>query len=169
MPVGLRTPECNTLLFVILQTVCPGVVIIARKWIVVAALFGATGVLMGTFGAHVLPEMLATRELTDGQIAKQAAAFDTAVRYQLYHTPVMLTVGILSGLGFGRWLQAAGVAFATGTLVFSGCLYVFVLTGFHQLAMVVPLGGVALIVGWILLGTAALVPVGADRGDVSDG
>lgn len=54
-----------------------------------------------------------------------------------------------------RVLQAAGWLFGFGILVFSGSLYALVLTGQRWLGAVTPLGGVALLLGWIALAAAA--------------
>jgi uncharacterized membrane protein YgdD (TMEM256/DUF423 family) len=43
----------------------------------------------------------------------------------------------------------AGWAFLGGTLVFSGSLYTLVLTQKSWLGAITPLGGAALIVGWL--------------------
>jgi uncharacterized membrane protein YgdD (TMEM256/DUF423 family) len=54
------------------------------------------------------------------------------------------------------WNAAAGLMLA-GLLIFSGCLYGLVLTGpsFRWLGAVVPIGGVSLIIGWVLLAVGA--------------
>ena len=49
----------------------------------------------------------------------------------------------------------AGWALVVGILLFSGSLYVMVLSGVKALGIVTPLGGVAFLVGWLLLILAA--------------
>jgi uncharacterized membrane protein YgdD (TMEM256/DUF423 family) len=49
----------------------------------------------------------------------------------------------------------AAWAFTIGIVVFAGSLYVMSLTGVRWLGAVTPLGGVALIAGWVLLAVAA--------------
>lgn len=60
----------------------------------------------------------------------------------------------------GRWdtvlLEWAGWLFLLGTLVFSGSLYILVLTGQRWLGAVTPLGGLAFILAWVLLASAVL-------------
>ena len=51
-------------------------------------------------------------------------------------------------------LTTAGVCYVAGILIFSGLLYAIVLTGVKPLGAVVPLGGIAFIVGWIALAVA---------------
>ncbi len=60
---------------------------------------------------------------------------------------------------YTRWpgpaVVAAGALFVAGTAVFSGTLYLLALTGQKWLGAITPLGGVALILGWIALAWAA--------------
>ncbi|MGZ5259792.1 MAG: DUF423 domain-containing protein, partial [Burkholderiales bacterium] len=46
--------------------------------------------------------------------------------------------------------------FISGTLLFSGSLYLLSLTGLRWLGAITPLGGVALLAGWICLAAAAI-------------
>lgn len=111
----------------------------SRGWIAVAAVLGATGVAIGAGGAHalrshILPEYLAT--------------FETGVRYHLIHAVAALAVA----LGAAR--RGAGLAialFAVGVLLFSGSLYALALGAPTRLGIVTPLGGVALLGGWLAL------------------
>ena len=54
------------------------------------------------------------------------------------------------GVAPAAWLFLAGI------VLFSGSLYVLVLTGTRWLGAVTPLGGVAFIVAWVLFARAAL-------------
>lgn len=117
-----------------------------RGWWVGAALSGALVVMAGAFGAHALEGTLAPR---------LAAAFETGVRYQAWHTLALLavlawrTAAPLAGqrLALGLW--------ATGMALFSGSLYALALSGVSRLGMITPLGGVLLIAGWLALAAAA--------------
>lgn len=117
-----------------------------RGWWFGAALSGALVVMAGAFGAHAL----------EGQMAPRlAAAFETGVRYQAWHTLALLAVLAwrasrpLAGqrLALGLW--------AVGMGLFSGSLYAMALTGLGSLGMITPLGGLLLIAGWLALATAA--------------
>jgi uncharacterized membrane protein YgdD (TMEM256/DUF423 family) len=110
-------------------------------WIRVAAVFGFLGVGLGAFGAHALRARLAPEQL---------AVWETAVHYQLLHAVVLLALGLYAAatarpLGVAPWLFAAGI------VCFSGSLYGLVLGGPRLLGPVTPLGGLALIAGWISL------------------
>ncbi|MGF1511190.1 MAG: DUF423 domain-containing protein [Myxococcota bacterium] len=115
----------------------------SKTFMLLAALLGGLGVAMGAFGAHALEARLSPRDL---------GIFETGVRYQLIHA---LALGLVSvGLetrpqSSGLWW--AGWAFAAGTLIFSGSLYVLVLTQIRWLGAVTPIGGLAFLGGWLCL------------------
>ena len=114
---------------------------LAVMWIRVAAAFGTMGVVLGAFGAHALRSRLAPEQL---------ASWETAVHYQLFHAIVLLALG-LYGATTGRSLGASPWLFAAGIVLFSGSIYGLVLGSWRWLGPVTPLGGVALIAGWISL------------------
>ena len=119
----------------------------AINWLRVAAALGATGVTMGAFGAHGLKDRLDDYSL---------GIFETAVRYQMYHVPALLAVGLIGALGRGGLaLNLAGWSFTVGVLIFSGTLYALSLTGIKWLGAITPIGGLFLILGWIALAFAA--------------
>lgn len=113
-----------------------------------AALLGALSVGIGAFAAHGLRKSL--------EAAGRFETFDTAVRYQFFHTLALLGIGLLllmrpelKSLGTVAWLWLGGI------LIFSGSLYVLCLTGITKLGAVTPIGGVLFIAGWIMLLLAA--------------
>ncbi len=113
------------------------------------ALGGFTGglaVTLGAFGTHALRGRLSAESLQ---------TFETGVRYQMYHALAMLAIA----LALARWpasslLGLSGWLFFTGTILFSGSLFLLVLSGNVKFGMVTPFGGVALILGWVCLGAA---------------
>jgi uncharacterized membrane protein YgdD (TMEM256/DUF423 family) len=118
---------------------------LARLFWVLGCGFALLAVAAGAFGAHALrgrltPEMLAT--------------FEIGVRYQMYHALGLLVVALLVGRTQSTAGIAAGWLFTVGILVFSGSLYVLVLSGMRWLGAVTPLGGVAFLAGWVLLAWA---------------
>jgi uncharacterized membrane protein YgdD (TMEM256/DUF423 family) len=119
----------------------------ARHFIVMAGAFGFLGVAAGAFGAHILRNRLS---------ADLVEVFETAVRYQMYHALSLLAVGILAERFPGPLATASGWLFVAGILVFSGSLYVLTLTGIRWLGAVTPLGGTALLAGWVCLVGAVL-------------
>lgn len=115
----------------------------SRTFWVIAGILGAAGVMLGAFGAHALRDRLSADMLT---------VWQTAVQYHLWHALALLAAGFLVGHYPGSgWLTAAGWCFVAGVLVFSGSLYLLALTGARTLGAVTPVGGLLLILGWLLL------------------
>lgn len=110
-------------------------------WIWIAAASGALAVMTGAFGAHGLKGRFA---------AEQVAAFATASHYHLLHSVVLLALALFS-IQSGRSIQLPASLFAVGIVLFSGSIYLLVLTGMKWLGPVTPLGGLCLIAGWISL------------------
>ncbi|WOC39410.1 DUF423 domain-containing protein [Polaribacter sp. HL-MS24] len=114
--------------------------------LVVAAFLGATAVIFGAFGAHLLKKKLTTDQLY---------SFETGVKYQMYHALVLLI------LGFQLHLESPlntsiFLAFIIGTLLFSFSIYGLVLSDAKNkklrfLGPVTPLGGLFLVMDWSLL------------------
>ena len=128
----------------------------ARTCLLLAGIAAGTGVAIGAFGAHALPGMLAPLELGADVLDRRINSFETGVRYQLYHALALLGVGLLMELRSpARLLQAAACLFVTGTVLFSGLLYLYALTGNKTTVMIVPLGGIAFILGWIVFSRSA--------------
>lgn len=81
--------------------------------------------------------------------------FETGSRYQMYHALALLAVAWMASRQGGGAVQAAGWCFALGVCVFSGSLYLLVLLDLRWLGAITPIGGVALLAGWLLLGVGA--------------
>ena len=121
---------------------------VARTFLLIGALAGFTGVALGAFAAHGLRGRLAPDML---------AAFETGVRYHLYHALALVaTASIMERLDATRLLASAGWMFTAGIVLFSGSLYLLAVTGVTWLGAITPLGGVALLVGWACLAIAAI-------------
>ena len=114
-----------------------------RPALVLGALFALLAVMAGAFGAHGLRGVIDERGLE---------VFQTAVTYQVYHSLALILVAILPVAGLSRRLLgiAAGF-FVAGILLFSGSLYLLVLTGLRWMGPVTPVGGIGFMVGWILV------------------
>lgn len=125
-----------------------------RVLLLLAALFGFTGVGLGAFAAHGLKGQLS---------AEYLAVFHTAVHYQMLHALALLALAALWQRLGGRLLRAAGVCFCVGILLFSGSLYALTLSGISALGMITPVGGLMFLAGWFCLGLAAWrLPARAD-------
>jgi len=115
---------------------------VRKTWLVAGAVSGFISVAAGAFGAHALRQKLA---------ADLMEIFETAVRYQMYHVPALLAVGVVASRSPSRAADVAGAAFTAGTVLFSGSLYALALTGQRWLGAVTPFGGLSLLAGWIAL------------------
>lgn len=105
-----------------------------------ACAFGFLAVLFGAFGAHAL-----RNEVTPERLA----VFETGVRYQMFHAIVLLCVSFLPPSFQSRFFKPSIVCFFTGTVIFSGSLYILVLSGVRAWGAVTPVGGLLLLAGWL--------------------
>jgi len=118
-----------------------------RLFVGLGAIAALIGVALGAFGAHGV----------EGRVSpERVETFRTGVEYQMYHALALLVVGWAAAQGWGPPLHWAGYCFAAGIVIFSGSLYLLVLTDTGWLGAITPIGGVAFIVGWGLLAWAAL-------------
>jgi uncharacterized membrane protein YgdD (TMEM256/DUF423 family) len=115
----------------------------SEKVIKIAALSGALAVGIGAFGAHGLEDLL----IQNGRLD----TFETAVKYQFYHSLALLLVGLLMHTNFSHYLTWTINLFVIGILVFSGSLYVLSITNYTLLGAITPIGGVFFILGWLSL------------------
>ncbi len=76
----------------------------------------------------------------------------------------LLVLGLLANAGPNRSLKISHYCFIGGVAVFSGGLYAWVLTGHTFFVMVVPLGGLSLIAGWVAFVTAVVWSAKSDNG-----
>lgn len=111
--------------------------------VALGALNAAIAVAAGAFAAHALRDRLAARPLE---------VFETAARYQMYHALAMILAGVLAGT---RGAQTAGWLFQAGIIGFSGSLYALALTDVKLFGPITPLGGLALLAGWLWLAWSA--------------
>jgi uncharacterized membrane protein YgdD (TMEM256/DUF423 family) len=119
-----------------------------------AGVSGASAVLFGAFGTHVLGQDLADHGTR--------AVWETAVNYHFYHALALLGMAawmrrVPTGVAARRATQAVK-CWTAGIILFSGSLYAYALGGPHLLVWVTPLGGLGLIAGWIAAAGAALAP-----------
>jgi uncharacterized membrane protein YgdD (TMEM256/DUF423 family) len=117
-----------------------------KKIISLAAISGILSVMLGAFGAHGLKKIISPDMLE---------VFKTGVQYQFYHTFALLAVGILMYFGESKSLKWSANLFMIGILLFSGSLYLLAITNIKLLGIITPFGGVAFIIGWILLAVHA--------------
>ena len=106
----------------------------------VSAIIGALAVILGAFGAHGLEERLSPEMLE---------VYHTGVLYHLVHAPALFALA-LAPVWHTKDATRVAIAWIIGITVFSGTLYLLAITGTKWLGAITPIGGVALIAGWIL-------------------
>lgn len=114
--------------------------IAARRVLGAAGVLLALATVAGALGAHTLK-----RHWT----AERLDIYDTAVRYQFYHSLGLLGIGLaLRSLDVAP-LKAAALLIVAGIALFSGSLYALTLGAPRLIGVVTPIGGLALIAGWL--------------------
>jgi uncharacterized membrane protein YgdD (TMEM256/DUF423 family) len=120
------------------------VAFIDRLLFLLGAIAGLCGVAAAAAAAHVTgPGSLAI-----------------AANFLLFHGPLLVGIALADHVGFGRAapLRLGGMLIAIGLVGFSGDLAVRALAGISPLPMAAPTGGTLLMLGWLFLAIAALVP-----------
>lgn len=117
----------------------------ARKTLAIAGALIALATVLGAFGAHALKAHLPADKLQ---------VYETAVRYHFFHALGLLAIGVLLRSMDGELLRWSAALVLTGVILFSGSLYLLTFGAPRLLGIVTPVGGLALIVGWILFAVA---------------
>jgi uncharacterized membrane protein YgdD (TMEM256/DUF423 family) len=116
--------------------------------VLIGSVFAFLSVLIGAFGAHALKARLDATGLR--------TVFETGVQYQMFHSAAILLLAALADhVVPAKRLTNAGVFFSVGIVLFSGSLYALALSNVKILGAVTPFGGLAFMLGWILVIAAA--------------
>lgn len=124
-----------------------------KRLLTFAGISGVIAVSLGALGAHGLKEKMKAGLLTLDSLQ----AFDTAARYQMYHSIALLAMAFLIEKFSIKLISAAAYCFLVGILLFSGSLYILStssllgLENVRWLGPVTPLGGLFFIAGWVLI------------------
>lgn len=105
---------------------------------------GLTGMVLavtfGAFGAHAIKDMVSTNQMITWQ---------TASEYHFYHALGLIGLAIwIDNRDITRLLKISGICLLLGIILFSGSLYLMVLTGNSRFGMITPIGGLFFILGW---------------------
>lgn len=111
-----------------------------RAVAIAIALVGGGAVMLGAFGAHALAGVLD---------ARGEDLWQTAVGYQLWHALAFSLGAFAAPRGRARRLSLA--AFLVGIVLFCGSLYALALGAPDAVGIVTPVGGIALVIGWLAL------------------
>lgn len=105
-----------------------------------AGLLLALATVLGAFGAHALKVRLSPERLE---------VYETAVRYQFFHGLGLLAIGLTLRFVDVRAVRWAAALILVGVVLFSGSLYALTFGAPRAFGIVTPVGGLALIVGWL--------------------
>ena len=117
-----------------------------KKIFLTATILGLTALFFGAYATHGLRQLISNDSFE---------SFQTGIRYQLYHALFLFIIGILPILNlFQRKIIFYLVLI--GVILFSGSIYLLSTnsltnTDFISLGILTPVGGLALIFGWIIL------------------
>lgn len=117
-----------------------------RKLILAATVFGSTSIILGAFGAHALKKIMTIESLQ---------TFEVGVRYQMYHALFLFLVAVLVQIN-DHFKKIILTTTTLGVLFFSGSIYLLstnelTSVDFTFLGPITPVGGLLLIVSWILV------------------
>lgn len=127
------------------------------RWIaLIAGIVGASGVALGAYAAHGLEENLMKAGLSPEAVAKKLATCEIAVRYHLIHAVALLALSAAPANFAPLARGLAALFFLFGLGMFCGVLYAQSIAGLVGLNLIVPLGGLSFILGWVAIALAAL-------------
>lgn len=118
-----------------------------KIFVTFGALFGAIGVIMGAFGAHYFKDILSANQLNTLEIG---------VRYQLLHAVALIALAACSTYFTSIFIPLSLWTLIAGTLLFSGSLYLYTFTLLKAFAIITPIGGLLLVLGWLFYAIGAL-------------
>jgi uncharacterized membrane protein YgdD (TMEM256/DUF423 family) len=117
----------------------------AARLALVGALSGLLGMIASALGGHALRGRLAP---------DMVEVFEVGSRFHMMHALAILAAAWALDRTGRRLAGTAGWLFVAGTVLFSGSLYAFALTGMHVLSAPAPLGGLGFMAGWLCLAIA---------------
>ncbi len=122
-----------------------------KRIIITASIFGLLAVIAGAFGAHGLKPYLDADKLE---------VWHTAVQYQFYHVFALLFLSTFartknSLISTSYYLFTFGIVFFSGSLYMLACRDLLGWSWLPWVGPVTPLGGLLFIIGWITLAMAA--------------
>ena len=119
----------------------------ARRTLAIGGALIALATALGAFGAHALKAHLPQDKLQ---------VYETAVRYHFLHALGLLAIGVLLRSLDGGLLRWAAALVLAGIVLFSGSLYLLTFGAPRLVGILTPVGGLALIAGWILFAATVL-------------
>lgn len=110
----------------------------SKNYIIISSILGAVGVALGAFGAHGLKDVLSPELLE---------TYKTGIFYHLIHSGVLFAISLNTKYN----LKVSYYFFLAGIILFSFSLYAYTITNITVFAMITPIGGILLMLGWIII------------------
>ena len=112
----------------------------SNRFAAAGAFLGGLAVMLGAFGAHAIKDRVSPADLD---------IWKTGAHYHLVHAVALMALAFYDKKGSYRavcWLWIVGIT------IFGGSLYALVLTQVRIFGAITPIGGLCLIIGWLMLG-----------------
>ncbi len=119
-----------------------------KSTLVKGATLGCVAVIFGALGAHALKSLLTPDQLN---------SFETGVKYQMYHAILLVSIAFLTKKSASKYISTAVNLIFFGVILFSGSIYLLTLKNMFALEFlkfvgpITPIGGILLVIGWLLL------------------
>ncbi len=120
----------------------------SRRFLITGALMAFVGVALGAFGAHGLTAYFAAHPDSE-------SSFHTGIQYLMYHALGVLAVAWAAERWPGSLTRWSGILLAFGAIVFAASLLILSLLGIRWMGAIAPIGGLAMLGGWLCLAAAA--------------
>lgn len=114
----------------------------SKKYVMTGALLLLAAVAIGAFGAHGLKDIV---------VGKYLLTFKTGSQYHFYHAFALLILGVIKEVFNELDLRVTYLSFLVGIALFSFNCYLYAITQLKTFAMIVPIGGVLFMIGWLSL------------------
>lgn len=114
-----------------------------NKNLVITCILGLMAITLGAFATHGLEDVLSLKEMS---------SLETGIRYQMYHVIVLLIVNTSSSFSI-KLKNSVSYVFFSGIILFSGSIYAIYIFNcpVKNIWFVTPIGGLLLMIGWILM------------------
>ena len=112
----------------------------SQRVLALAGVLLALATVFGAFGAHALKAQLT---------AERLQVYETGVRYHFFHALGLLGIGLTLRFADVPAVRWSAMLVIVGIVLFSGSLYALTFGAPRLFGIVTPLGGLALIVGWV--------------------
>jgi len=130
-----------------------------KQLIAIGAFLGTISVILGATAAHYLKT-----KVSEGIISPDnLSSFETGVKFQMYHSLLLILISLLYDKVNFKLIKLSSYCIIIGTACFSFSIYFLSLSNLLHLGNlkflgpITPIGGILLIIGWILLGLSALI------------